>query len=457
MMLLFEPSRGRVRAIPGSCRAPALATPRAVAGVDRYRGYPAVAVPTHVAVLRSALAGYGRLSEGTVIAPAILLAEQGFPRSPLQSALVAEFAETLRGSPLESLFLDEAGRPHPQESLLRQPALATTLRTLERRGFEDFHRGEIARAIAADMEAHGGFVRLGDLRIAANPQETEPITGRFAGDTVATMGPPGGGIALLQMLQLLDAAGGTALSPDDPRWSVLITRVIRRARKDRRRYRLRTGAESLAGAAELLDARVSRAAAAVLARGLGDGGETSHICTMDADGRAVSMTQSIERSFGAGVGSPDLGFLYNGYLRGFKVQNEQHPHFLTPGAPARSNAAPAFVMGNDRPRVVIGSTGSERATSGVLQVLARLGHQSPFEASHAPRLHCTPEGEVPLEADRFTPETTLALEKEGLQLRPLDRYSFTIGGLQLIVREGRRLIGVSEPRRDGAAAGPGEA
>ena len=246
MMLLHDPLAGRVRAIPGPCRAPALATPEAVAGIDRYRGYGAAAVPTLVAVLRGALARYGSLTERAVLAPSIVLALEGYPRTTLQEALVVELGEHLGGGPFRDLFLDEAGLPHPAGSLLRQPALAATLRKLESRGLQDFHRGGVAREIAADMEARGGFVRLPDLGAAAEPGETDPIEGRFGGERVATTGPPGGGLALLQMLQMLDAAGAAGLDPNEPEWSVLIARIIRRARRDRRRYRLRTGARGRA-------------------------------------------------------------------------------------------------------------------------------------------------------------------------------------------------------------------
>ena len=138
----------------------------------------------------------------------------------------------------------------------------------------------------------------------------------------------------------------------------------------------------------------------------------------------------------------------------FKVKNVRHPHYLAPGTPARSNAAPTIVSRRGRAEVLVGSTGSERASSGILQVLARLRHQSPFQASHAPRLHCTPQGEVLIEADRFSQAEKSALTEAGLRLTALEPYSFRVGGLQLIVREGDRLTGVAEPRRDGAAAGP---
>ena len=127
---------------------------------------------------------------------------------------------------------------------------------------------------------------------------------------------------------------------------------------------------------------------------------------------------------------------------------------MRPGAPARSNAAPTLVVRDGRIEAALGSTGSERMTSGIFQVLMRLRRQSPFAAVHAPRLHCTPEGEVLLESMRFPAGASTALENAGFSLTPLDAYAFQMGGLQLLVRDRDRFVGVSEPRRDGAAAGP---
>ncbi|MCG6922149.1 MAG: gamma-glutamyltransferase [Acidobacteria bacterium] len=454
VMLIHDPSEGRTRVLSGPCRAPGLATPGALARVHRYRGHAAVAVPAYLAVIRQALARFGRLSEARVIAPAIALAEEGFPLTGLQSALAAEYWRPLRRGNFAHLFLDDRGKPRPTGSLLRQPALARTLRRLETNGFEDFYRGGIARTIAEDMEVHGGFVRLVDLATAADPRETDPLVAHFEDRSVATAGPPAGGLTLLHMLRLLDAAGNLSLQPEDPQWSLLMARIVRRARTDRRRYRLRIGAEDVSGASDLLDPLVARDTVGPLVEDLAGTGETSHLCTMDANGLAVSLTQSIERSFGAAVGSAELGILFNGYLRAFKVKNQRHPHYLAPGAPARSNAAPTIVSSRGEAQVLVGSTGSERAASGILQVLARLRHQAPFDAAHAPRLHCTPEGEVLLEADRFSERSRRALTGAGLRLTTLDPYSFRVGGLQLIVRENGRLTGVSEPRRDGAAGGP---
>jgi gamma-glutamyltranspeptidase len=87
-------------------------------------------------------------------------------------------------------------------------------------------------------------------------------------------------------------------------------------------------------------------------------------------------------------------------------------------------------------------------------VLARLSRQSPFEAVLAPRLHCTPESVVYLEQERFPPETVSALAAKGYEVQPLEPYSMRVGGLNLVVRQGSGFCGVTDPRRDGAAAGP---
>ena len=95
--------------------------------------------------------------------------------------------------------------------------------------------------------------------------------------------------------------------------------------------------------------------------------------------------------------------------------------------------------------------------SGILGVLARLGRMTPFDAVKAPRLHCTPEGEVWLEADRFAPRSLRLLEERGFALKPLGAWSFRAGGLHMALASGDEFHGVAEPRRDGAAAGPRDA
>jgi len=270
---------------------------------------------------------------------------------------------------------------------------------------------------------------------------------------VASLAPPGGGTALIQMLQMFDELGLQHFDPDSPEAALTFASMIAKARQDRRRYRLGENTRRPEGFPDLASRDYAASAAAGIRQQFPAGGETSHLVVADRSGNVVSMTQSIERSFGACVATPGLGFLYNGCLRAFKVKNTRHPHFLAPGGVARSNAAPTIVFDGGLPLVVVGSTGSERTASGIFQVLVRLRTQAPFDAVQAPRLHCTPEGEVWMESEGFHPDVVPLLESHGLRIMPLARWSYKAGGLQLLARDGEDWTGVADPRRDGAAAG----
>lgn len=469
MMIIHEASSGRTFVVQGPCRAPRSATPDKVSQSSRYHGFAAVAVPASAAVLGHVLKQYGTMSLDELIAPAILLAEEGVPVTRLQNRLTHRHLKALQKRSAAQFILDEAGRPRSTGTPLRQPVLGRTLRRLAAAGLEDFYQGEIARRICSDMKENGGFVEKEDLERMLEPRESEPIRLRLPEGVAMTLGPPGGGLSLLQMLSLLSMLPGGDLDLQTPDGLVLLAGIIRRVREDRRRYRLRIEAEGLGEAVELLSHSYTRQAVREILTALDTAaddskkarpretkGETSHVCIADSQGNVVSMTQSLERSFGACVASPKLGVIYNGYLRAFKVQNRRHPHYLRPGAPARSNAAPTIILRHDQPWIAIGSTGSERMLSGMFEVLVRLRRDSAFAAVHAPRLHCTPEGVVLWEQARFSTACAEALVAKGFELRPLGPYAFQVGGLQLLVREGDAFTGVSEPRRDGAAAGPRE-
>jgi gamma-glutamyltranspeptidase/glutathione hydrolase len=449
----------RTLVLGGPCRAPRRATPEGLRGRSRYRGHHAAAVPTSVAVLDAALSRYGSLPRSDVMAPAIRIAEQGFPLTTVQHNLIGVYRRPLRKWGAGRFFLDAARQPLPAGSWMRQSGLAATLRRLSEAGFQDFYHGKIARRISDDMERNGGFLREDDLREYSEPTESAPLEGQFGERKVATFGPPGGGVALVQMFNVFRHLADQGFDPDTPEGVVVLADAIRQSRADRRRLSAHLKAEELGRAHELLDhdyarviARQIRSTAAEGREESEDAGETSHLCVADRAGNWVSMTQSLERSFGSAVLNPELGFLYNGYMRTFKLRNQAHPHYLCPGAPARSNAAPSLLLEGGRPWAAIGNTGSERLASGIVQVLLRLGRQTPFEAVLAPRLHCTPEGLVLLEAERFPRENLEALTRQGYELKHLDPFSFKVGGLQLIVRQGESLCGVAEPRRDGAAA-----
>jgi gamma-glutamyltranspeptidase/glutathione hydrolase len=187
------------------------------------------------------------------------------------------------------------------------------------------------------------------------------------------------------------------------------------------------------------------------------GGDTSHVSVMDARGNAVALTQSIERVFGSFAASPRLGFLYNNYMSAFELEDMSHPHYLRPNAVPWASVAPTLCFRGRRPWLAIGSPGSERIVSSILQVLLRLDRGAqPFDAVQAPRLHCSAEGKVSLEATRLRDDIPPLLRRHGFDVDPRDPYSFYLGCISLVLREGDTLLGVADPRRDGSAAGPRE-
>ena len=184
-------------------------------------------------------------------------------------------------------------------------------------------------------------------------------------------------------------------------------------------------------------------------------GETTHLSVVDRYGNAVSLTQSIERVYGSFCASAELGFLYNNYMSAFEYNDITHPHYLRPNAVPWASVSPTIIFRGKKPWLVIGSPGSERIASTIVQVLLRLGKESPYEAVAAPRLFCSLKGKVSLEASRMRDDIPDTLASKGFEIDVRDPYSFYLGCVQLIIRDRKgEFVGVADPRRDGSAKGP---
>ncbi|MHC5065081.1 MAG: gamma-glutamyltransferase, partial [Planctomycetota bacterium] len=472
VMMVHLAKENRNFSIEGACTAPESAHPDLVAASHRYLGYRAVAVPGYIAALDHALENYGSKSLHSLAAPAIRLAEEGFLLTPLQAELIKKHAKELGARGGGAIFLDRLGSPRMAGDRLQQPALARTLRRLARDGLREFYAGETARLIAADMQAKGGFVSRSDLA-GLRAREGRPLTAPLGKVSAQLLGPPGGGLSLGQLMYLCrtleteEYAGRIDL--ESPQAVVLVAAMIQAVRSERRRLAKILGATHPGPVGQTLSEDWARDQAERLMRKMrsaadhpasmpasppdsGSQGETSHLSVMDREGNAVALTQSVERSFGSMEMTAELGFLYNGYLRAFKVKNREHPHYLRKGTPARSNAAPTILLEDGRPKIVIGATGSERMISTMFSVLLRLRDSTPFSAVAAPRIHSTPEGLILWEAERFPPDCRYSLLAAGFTLQDLEDFSFRTGGLQLVCRADGVVHAVADPRRDGAAA-----
>jgi gamma-glutamyltranspeptidase/glutathione hydrolase len=116
--------------------------------------------------------------------------------------------------------------------------------------------------------------------------------------------------------------------------------------------------------------------------------------------------------------------------------------------------APTIIFKKGKPWLAIGSPGSERIVSTIAQVVMRLSSQSPFDAVAAPRMHCSFDGEISLEAAYFRDDIQPFLKKHGFTIDVREPMSFYLGCVQMVLSEDGSYIGVSDPRRDGSAGGP---
>jgi gamma-glutamyltranspeptidase / glutathione hydrolase len=457
------------------------------------RGWRASGVPGTVAGLAYALAHYGsgRVSWAQVIEPARRLAADGWAMTPGVCENISKHAAGLDAYPESRRIFLPGGRAPVVGSLFRQPDLARTLARLQERGPGEFYNGETARLIAAAMAANHGTLTLADLggyRVA----ERTPLVGTYRGYEIVTMPPPSsGGIALLQMLAMLEPHPVAALGFDSPARYHLFAEAMRRAFRDRAEYLgdpdflpvpvaglLKAGyAVGLMGTFDPAHATPSRGlapgnpeGAGALARALDlerarrESHETTHFAVVDALGGAVSCTYTLNGAYGSSVTVPGTGFLLNNEMDDFAakpgsanlyglVQGEADA--VAPGHRPLSSMTPTFVMHHGRLFLATGSPGGPTIINTVLAVITNVvDFQMPLpQAVAAPRVHhqWLPDT-LYLEA-ASNPGLLDALRAMGQEVKvgypaPSDAESVMIDPAT-----GRR-IGASDPRsRDAAPAG----
>jgi len=453
MMLIHAARRRRTFALDGSSRAPNRTNTTELPRSARQYGYKATTVPSTPAVLAYALKHYGNMPLAAVIEPAVELAERGYRVSELQRRLLRRVRKHLQRGSAAQCFLKNATRSFRVGERFRQPALAETLRRVGRVGIRDFYTGEIAAAICRDMARHEGLITREDLAQIPWPIERRPVSSHYEGLRVVTFPPPGAGRTLVELLNIVSHLPLKYRSADTPRAAVLLAHAIQQANRDRRDRPYDASFYAQVTQRRMLSPDHAGVIARRALKQIRTHGDTTHLSVMDRQGNVVALTQSIERVYGACVATPELGFLYNNYMLAFEDEDIAHPYYLRPNAVPWASVAPTIVLRGWRPWLAIGSPGSERIASSVAQVLLRLKHHSPFEAVDAPRLHCGVDGTVSLEVSRMRSDIPEALRRHGFEIDERDPYSFYLGCVQLVTREGDRFVGVADPRRDGSAEG----
>lgn len=473
---------GTVQALDFRETAPARSTRDMFLGSDG-RPVPKASTATSLAVATpGSVRGYaeahrrlGRLPWARVVAPAERLAREGFLVPAGFSADLAESRELLtRWEETRRLFFPD-GKPLAAGALLRQPDLAATLARVGNEGPEAFHRGDVAARIVSFVKAHGGVLSEEDLS-GYSPVWRVPDEIRFGRLVVHTMPlPSSAGQVLRSVLAQLEAARGPGGGLDADSYHLLLE-AERRAFADRNRW-LGDGdctvvplgvilepARLAALGASIDPARATPSASvgAFLPRDAGEAEETTHLSVATPDGAAVSLTTTLNGSFGNGAIVPGLGVLLNNEMDDFAIAPgvpnlyglvQGSVNEVRPGARPLSSMSPAIVEENGRPLLVVGSPGGSTIPTTVLQVLLRAtGGESLGAAVAAPRLHHqhTPDV-VFVEKAGASEALRESLRARGHFLKERE----PIGQVHAIVfsRDGQ-LTGAADPRGHGAPAAP---
>jgi gamma-glutamyltranspeptidase / glutathione hydrolase len=446
-------------------------------------GGRSVGVPGTVKLLQTVHDRYGQLPWSQLFERAIQLAREGFVVSPRLAELVkADQAQLSRYPATREYFFPNSGTPLAAGTRLQNPELAQTLQQLATSGARAFYEGEIAQEIVTTVQTvpdNPGRLTLEDFS-AYEVIEREPVCLTYRQRyEVCGMGPPSsGGVAVGQILGLLNPFDLSQLGPEEPTTWLLIGEAMRLAYADRERYLadpefVPVPISGLLDPAYLLDrsrlipwnGSIPETVEAGQPQGAPENLEsdktafdrpsTSHISIVDASGNAVSMTTSIENVFGSRlmVG----GFLLNNQLTDFAFEPVQKgvtvANRVEPGKRPRSSMSPTIVLEQGQPRLVLGSPGGSRIIAYVLKTLIAhldwgLNIQEAIDFPH----RINRFGVYELEPSPATADLAKELEALGYEVKIPDSKEFN-SGLQGIAITPTGLEGGADPRREGIVMG----
>jgi gamma-glutamyltranspeptidase/glutathione hydrolase len=492
-MLVWDNARRRLRAFDGRETAPAGvdrrlffdAAGRKKTFMEAVVGGASVGVPGMLRMFELVHAEYGRLPWAALFAPAIRLAEAGFPISPRLYALLDQ-DRYLRNTPqARVLFYTDSGAPKPVGSLLVNRSFAAMLKMIARDGADAFYKGGLAEDIVDTVNSaavNPGRMTVEDLA-GYRARERDPVCAPYRAYKVCTMSPPSSAVNMLQALGILSHFEIARHAPLSPEAVHLIAQAERLGYADRDYYvadpdHVRMPLEGmtdrgyLAGRARLLDPEHGSSQPAMPGEPPVKHGalmpygkdaalelpSTTHVSVVDAARNAVAMTVTIENVFG----SKQMvhGFLLNNQLTDFSAEAEEHgrpvANRIEPGKRPRSSMAPTVVFNADGSlRLVVGSPGGSRILGYVAQTIIGVLDWK-LDIQQAISLPHYLDRNTGLELEEGTAAAALAdaMRARGHKVGILELNS----GLQGIeVRDDAtplgRLVGGADPRREGVAVG----
>ncbi|MCF7811140.1 gamma-glutamyltransferase [bacterium] len=364
--------------------------------------------------------------------------------------------------------------PYDVGDTLRQPELAATLRLIVQNGLRSFYRYPIGEAVVNAVNAGGGVMTLEDLEFYS-AEITDPVKGSYSGYDILSIPPPSrGGVALIEALNLFEYTNATQFGLGDPRSIHLTSQCLQQAYTDARfmvsdpavmktNWRQMLTKEHTENAADgiSIDA-IPRVRFPVQKADKKDHGNTTHLVVVDKDGNIVSLTQSINYFFGAGVMAGNTGLLLNNQMADFTLPpTEESPlpvdtlNYLTGRKRPRSNMTPLIMLKDGQPVLVVGTPGGSRIVAAMVQIVVNMVDYDLDISAAIDYPRYFPVMEHLVLENRIDIKTLKALKKIGYELHPTGPYSTYFGGAHGITLPPLcdKISGAADKRRGGAARG----
>ncbi len=423
-------------------------------------GYQSIATPGSLKAYFEAQSTWGRLDWDRIVAPAIGWAENGFVVRPHVAGWWAEGATMGRADNVARLRASKTGREiyfgpdgnHKRVGdVVVNADMAATLRLIAAEGSDVFYRGKLAERIVEDMAANGGLLSEADLA-GYETTHNDPIRGDYRGVGIATNHPPGGGVMVLELLNILENFDLTSMGHNSVDYVRTVTEAMKRATSDKDTF-----VGDPAHVDVPLDRLTSKEYAGTHAASIkaGERGsverlayepkDTTHVCVVDRDGNAASMTHSL--GMPSGVITDGLGFMFNGCMAVFDPR-PGNADSLAPGKSRFSSLCPTMGFDGDELRYVVGAPGGTQIAMGVTQTLLNSidFDMSMLAAVSAPRVSGTSDA---IDVANGVPwSVTDALEAEGYEvIRSPRTHDFAwVHGIRI---DDGRLDGGADPAADG--------
>ncbi|MEG4217278.1 gamma-glutamyltransferase [Microcoleus sp. Pol14C6] len=443
-------------------------------------GHLAAGIPGTVAGLYTVHREYGKLPWAQVVAPAIALAEKGFPVSSRFTTATERRQDVLKKNRAAREVFTRGGILYQPGELLVQRDLARTLRQIAENP-QSFYTGDIARAIAADMAKNGGLITLEDLK-NYTPIWRNPVCGNFRTYEICAMSPPSsGGVHLLQILNILGDTDLKRLGRQSPDTLHLLAESMRIAYADRAQYlgdpdfvsvpvkaltssnygKLRRSQIQMSKARP--SSEVKAVDAETLNRLLWESPETTHLTVVDKERNVVSLTFTVNGGFGAGAVAAGTGILLNNEMDDFAaapgVPNLSsglvggEANSIAPRKTPLSSMTPVIVTENGKFRLAAGAPGGSTIITTVLQIVLNVlvYDMNVGDAVSAPRVHHQWQPDrLMVERGGFETATLSELRRRGHQIVERDDWG---NANAIVLTADGWLEGAADRRGEGEARG----